>query len=77
MNLKTMLIFSITFLLTLVRQATEREIPPVNDSPSFYLRVHYAESVYFAVTSHDRDPLGFIGSMNVRKSFGPYSVSPI
>ena len=27
-------------------------VPQVNHSPSFYLRVNYSESIYFSVTSH-------------------------
>ena len=68
-NLKTLLTFSITFLLTLVGLTTETTIPVgVNHNPSFYLRVNYAESIYLSVTSHEI--WTFIGSMNVRnKSF--------
>ena len=47
-------------------------VPQVNHSPSFYLRVNYTESIYFSVTSHKI--WTFIGCMNVRKSSGPYSV---
>ena len=72
MTLNTLLTISISFLLALVRLATEKEIPQVNDSPSFYLRVNYAESIYLSVTSHEI--WTFIGSMNVRKSSGPCSV---
>ena len=72
MTLNTLLTISISFLLTLVRLATEKEIPQVNHSPSFYLRVNYAKSIYLSVTSHEI--WTFIGSMNVRKSSGPCSV---
>ena len=73
MTLKTLLTFSISFLLTLVRLATEKEIPRVNHSPLFYLRVNYVESIYLSlVTSHEI--WTFIGSMNVSRSSGPYSV---
>ena len=72
MTLKTLLIFSVTFLLTLVRLATEKEIPKVNHRPSFYLRVNYAESIYLSVTSDEI--WTFICSMNVGKSSDPYSV---
>ena len=72
MTLNTLLTISISFLLTLVRLATEKEISQVNHSPSFYLRVNYAESIYLSVTSHEI--WTFIGSMNVRKSSGPCSV---
>ena len=73
MTLKTLLTVSISFLLTLVRLATEKEIPLVNQSPSFYLTVNYAESFYLSVTSHEI--WTFIGIMNVRKSSGPCSTS--
>ena len=73
MTLKTLRTVSISFLLTLVRLATEKEIPQVNQSPSFYLTVNYAESIYLSVTSHEI--WTFIGSMNVRKSSGPCSTS--
>ena len=73
MTLKTLLTFSIAFLLPLVRLATEKEIPQVNHSPSFYPRVNYAESMYLSpVTSHEI--WGFIGSMKVSKSSGSYRV---
>ena len=68
MTLNTLVTISIRFLLTLVRLATEKEIPQVNHSPSFYLRGNYAESIYLSVTSHEI--WTFIGSMNVRKSSG-------
>ena len=44
----------------------------MNHSPSFYLRVNYAESIYLSRSSHEI--WTFIGSINVRKSSGPYSV---
>ena len=73
MTLKTLLTISISFLLALVRLATVKEIPRVNHSPSFYLRVSYVESIYLSpVASHEI--WTFIGSMNVRNSSGPYSV---
>ena len=53
MTLMTLRTFLITFLLALVRLATEKEIRQVNHSPSFYLRVNYAESIYVSVTSHE------------------------
>ena len=49
----TLLTFSITFLLTLARLATEKEIREVNYIPSFYLRVNYAETIFVFVTSHE------------------------
>ena len=73
MTLKTLLTISISFLLALVRLATVKEIPRVNHSPSFYLRVSYVGSIYLSpVASHEI--WTFIGSMNVRNSSGPYSV---
>ena len=71
MTLKTLPIFSLFFLLALVRLATETETPLVNHSPSFYLKVNYAESIYVSVTSQEIWTL--IGSLSVRKSV-PYSV---
>ena len=72
MTLKRLLTVSIRFLLTLVRLVTKKEIFQVNNSPSFYLRVNYAESIYLSVTSHEI--WTFIGSMIVSKYSGPYSV---
>ena len=72
MTLNTLLTISISFLLTLVRLATEKEIPQGNHSPSFYLMVNYGESIYLSVTSHEI--WTFIGSMNVKKSSGQCSV---
>ena len=74
MTIKTLLTFSIIFLLTLVKLPTRKEISQVNHSPFFHLRVNYQESNYLSpVTSHKI--WTFIGSMNVSKSSGPYSVS--
>ena len=72
MTRKTLLIFSLFFLLALVRLATETETPLVNHSPSFYLKVNYAESIYVCVTSQEIWTL--IGSFRVRKSSVLYSV---
>ena len=45
----------------------------MNHSSSFYLRVNYVESMYLSlVTSHEI--WTFIGSMNVSRSSGPYSL---
>ena len=56
-----------------MRLATEKEIPQVNHSPSFYLRVNYVESMYLSpVTSHEI--WTFIESMNVSKFSGPYRI---
>ena len=52
-DLKTQLTFSIFFLLTLVRLTSEKETAIVNHSPSFYLRVNNAQSIYVSVTSHE------------------------
>ena len=53
MTPKALLTFSIFLLLTLVRLATEKEIPLVNHSPSFFLKVNYAEPIYVSVISHE------------------------
>ena len=71
-TVKTLLIFSLFLLLTLVRLATEEETPVVNHRLSFYLRVNYAESCYVSVTSLEIGTL--IGSFSVTKSSVPYSV---
>ena len=43
-------IFS-NFLANVVRLATEKEIPKVNRSPSFFIGVNYAESIYLSVSN--------------------------
>ena len=55
MAVKTLLTFSIIFFANVgKRLATEKEIPQVNHSPSFYLRVDYVDSIYLSpVTSHE------------------------
>ena len=65
-TVKTLLIFSIFFILTLLRLATEEKTPVVNQRVSFYLKVNYAESIYVSVTSLEIRTL--IGSFSVRKS---------
>ena len=50
-TVKTLIIFSIFFMLTLSRLATEEETPVVNHRVSFYLRVSNAESIYVSVVS--------------------------
>ena len=72
MTLKVRLIFSVFFLLALVRLATETETLLVNHSPSFYFKVNYAESFYVSLTSQEM--WTFIGTFSVRKSSVPYSV---
>ena len=64
-TVKTLLIFSIFFMLTLLRLATEEETPVVNHRVSFYLKVNYAESIYVSVTSLESRTL--TGSFGVRK----------
>ena len=71
-TVKTLLIFSIFFMLTLLVLDTEEETPVVNHRVSFYLKVNYAESIYVSVTSLEIRTL--IGSFSVRKSYVPYSV---
>ena len=53
MTLKTLPIFSLFFLLAMVRLPTETETPLVNHSPSFYLKVNYAESIFVSATSQE------------------------
>lgn len=67
-----MLTFSITFLVTLLRLATEKEVPQVNHSPSFYLRVNYANQLIYQSLYRKSGLLSAV--INVRKSSGPYSV---
>ena len=72
---KTLLIFSIFILLTLVRLTTEEETPVVNHRFSFYVRVNFTKSIYLSVTSHEI--WTFIGILSVSESSGLYSVPVI
>ena len=65
-------IFNNVFTNAGLRLATEEETTLLNHSPSFYLRVNYAESIYISLTSHEIRTL--IGSFSVGSSSVPYSV---